>query len=209
MLNDVSPIRLGNVTPAHVDRIVKFYEQGVTDNIEELGDLWRGRMGLSMDQQVQLSPHPKPQKALSLAKSIKKVRKLEQSQKERERKNSSPTPLAFDRPEEREGDRKEKSPIRAKRTTTEEAKATNGATIGEDKQPDAADDSAAVRKPEAVVPDVVKEQPEEKSRLPEPVALPVSQPESRPPQHTGLIPNADIYLLGLIAAQLLLMVLFA
>jgi hypothetical protein len=71
----------------HVERIVKYYESGEM-NIELLGDLWRGRMGLTKDQQVALSPHPKPQKALSLAKSLKHMRK----EKERERKLSSPSP---------------------------------------------------------------------------------------------------------------------
>jgi len=75
---------LGNVNPNDVERIVAFYENN-EDNIEKLGDLWRGRMGMSKSEQSKLSPHPKLEKAASLSFSQKKEKaKLEKKKKKRE-----------------------------------------------------------------------------------------------------------------------------
>jgi hypothetical protein len=184
------------VTPVHVERIVKFYESGET-SIEQLGDLWRGRMGLTKKEQVEISPHPKVQKAISLAKSQKIAKKLEASQK---RKMSSPTPHVTEKSDDAE---RRRSPSRGQEMrleeprveepcvgdrperAVEEAHVTEESVRGEASQPDVP----------VVVADPIIPAPERKELR-------------RVRETTATIPHFDHYWLAIVAVQLLLMALF-
>jgi len=47
----------GNVKPSDVERILNFYSSNLEDR-KILGDIWRGRMGMSHEEQLSITPHP-------------------------------------------------------------------------------------------------------------------------------------------------------